>query len=408
MEFALTDEQRRLQSLARDFAYREVRPRARSLDKEVDPRNAYPEDLVRRASELGLRTIKLPKEYGGLGIDMLTEVIIFEELCAGDVGFGTTIAHPWREGRMLAEATTPDQRERYLPDFLADPTYMTALAMTEPTAGSDHSTPYSSDLGAGAQMTAVLSGEEWILNGRKHFITAGNVAKLLFVLARTDPSVPWVRGVSLFLVPSNAPEFRVAKVQDKLGIRVNPNTELVFDDCRVPAGNLVGRRNGGLEVLKKYAAGSKTKEGVKSLGIARAAYEEAVLWARDRRQGGKKLVEHPAIAHTLVDMATRIELCRSLIWRAAWCVDYDEEHAPKLEGMAKLAATSMAAEVAVKALEVFGGYGILRENHIEKLARDAIAMLHAFVGNHAMRENLSGILSREAVPLQPFTMGEAA
>ena len=120
MEFALSAQQLKWQKIARDFAYNEVRPRARELDKQPDPELAYPKDLVRRASALGLRTIKLPKQHGGLGIDTLTEVIIFEELCAGDVGFATTIAHPWREGRMLAEATTPEQRERYLPEFLAD------------------------------------------------------------------------------------------------------------------------------------------------------------------------------------------------------------------------------------------------------------------------------------------------
>lgn len=399
MEFTLSAQQLKWQKIARDFAYNEVRPRARELDKQPDPKLAYPKDLVRRASALGLRTIKLPKQHGGLGIDTLTEVIIFEELCAGDVGFATTIAHPWREGRMLAEATTPEQRERYLPEFLADDSYITALAMTEPSAGSDHSTPYFADLAAGTRTTAKLAGDEWVLNGFKHFITAGNVARILFVLARTDASVPWPKGVSLFLVPADSPGFRVARVQDKLGIRVNPNTELVFENCRIPKTNLVGQLNGALDILKKFAGGSKTKEGVKSLGIARAAYEEAVKWARTRVQGGRPLIEHAVISHMLAGMATEIELCRSIIWRAAWAVDYDEANASRLEAMAKIASTEMAAKVAVQALEVFGGYGILRENHIEKLVRDATAMLHAFVGNHAMRENLAGILSKEVLPL---------
>lgn len=398
MDFVLSEQQLKWQRIARDFAYREVRPRARMLDREPDPQMAYAEDLVRRASQLGLRTIKLPKADGGPELDTLTEVIIFEELCAGDVGFGTTIAHPWREGRMLAEAATPEQRRRFLPEYLADDAYVTALAMTEPTAGSDHSTPYFADIEAGARTTAVLDGDHWVLNGRKHFITAGNVARLLFVLARTDASVPWPQGVSLFLVPSDTPGFRVLRVQDKLGIRVNPNAELAFENCRVPKDNLFGKRNGALEVLRKYAAGSKTKEGVKSLGIARAAYEEAVRWARTRVQGGNPLIQHAVIAHTLASIATEIELCRSLIWRAAWAVDHDEANAPRLEGMAKLSATEMAAKVAVQALEVFGGYGVLRENPIEKLVRDAVAMLHAFVGNHAMRQNLAEILATEQLP----------
>jgi alkylation response protein AidB-like acyl-CoA dehydrogenase len=396
MNFELTAEQRELQAIARTFAYEEIQPRARELDRVADPAAAYPEDLVRRADALGLRLLKVPRAFGGREADGLTEAIVLEELCVGDVGFGTLLAHPWREGLMLATATTEDQRERFLKPFLSDPSGVTALCITEPHCGSDSSTPYCGDLNAGPRTTAVRDGDVWIINGRKHFITAGNRAGVLFVIARTNPHVPWPQGISVILVPGDAPGFRCERVQDKLGVRVNPNTELVFNNCRVPAANLVGQVNGGAAVLARFGPGSKTKEGVKSLGIARAAFEAADRWARERVQGGKPLIEHQVIAHTLADVAGQIELCRTLLWRAAWSIDHDRAVAPKLEAMAKVAATRMAADVAVRALEIFGGWGILRENPIEKLVRDATAMLHAFVGNSAMQENLATILRAEA------------
>ena len=162
-----------------------------------------------------------------------------------------------------------------------------------------------------------------MLNGRKCFITAGNVARFMIVYARTDPNVPWRQGVSAIVVPTDTPGYRCVHVMDKLGMRPNPNTEVVFDNVRVPAGNLLGEVNRGLDLLVKFGAGSKVKEGVKSLGAARAAYEEAVAWAHTRVQGGREIIRHQVIAHRLADMAAEIELCRSLCWRAGWSVDHD-------------------------------------------------------------------------------------
>jgi acyl-CoA dehydrogenase len=392
VDFRLTDSQRELQALARQFAYDEIQPRARELDRVADPADAYPEDLLRRASELGLRTLKIPRKYGGHEADSLTEAIVLEELCVGDVGFGTLLAHPWREGFILATLTTDVQRRRFLPRFLDDPLGMTAFCVTEPHCGSDSNTPFFSALDAGPRTTAVPDGDGWILNGRKHFITAGNKAQVLVVVARTATDRPWTQGISLFLVPDDTPGFRCHRVQDKLGIRVNPNTELEFANCRIPGDFLLGELNGGMAMLRRFGPGSKTKEGVKSLGVVRAAYEAADAWARQRVQGGKRLIEHQAIAHVLADMAAQIEVARTMLWRAAWAVDHAPDDVPRLEAMAKVFATRMAAEQTVKALEIFGGWGVLRENPIEKLVRDATSMLHAFVGNSAMLENLAGLI----------------
>jgi alkylation response protein AidB-like acyl-CoA dehydrogenase len=389
MDFTLTEEQRELQAIARTFARERVRPRARALDRLADPAKAWPADLFREASALGLRTFKLPREFGGRGADTLTELIVLEELCTADVAFGSSLAHPWREGRMLALAATPEARAALLKPFLDDPEGMTALGITEPHAGSDNSSGYDAELSAGPVTSAVRDGGAWVINGGKLFITAGNVARFMIVFARTDPGVPWRQGVSAFIVPTDTPGYRCVSVMDKLGMRPNPNTEVVFEDVRIPAGYLLGEINRGLDVLFKYGLSAKVKEGVKSLGAARAAYEEAVQWAGTRVQGGKPIIKHQSIAHRLANMAAEIEMCRSLCWRAGWAVDHDPVGGLPLQTMAKVKTCEMAARVAVEALEIFGGYGVLKDNPIEKIVRDAITMLHTTGGSDALRDDLA-------------------
>jgi alkylation response protein AidB-like acyl-CoA dehydrogenase len=389
MDFSLSDEQRQLQAVARKFARERVRARSRELDLLADPAAAWPADLFREASKLGLRTFKLPREYGGRGADTLTELIVLEELCSGDVAFGSSLAHPWREGLMLATATTEAQRERFLKPFLANDDAMTSLGITERHAGTDNASGFDADLDAGPKTTAVLDGDHWVINGRKIFITAGNVASFMLVMARTDPSVPWRRGVSFFFLPTDTPGYRCVRVMDKLGLRPNPNTEVVFENCRIPADNLLGPLNGGLPLLAKYGMASKVKEGVKSLGAARAAWEEAVAFAKTRVQGGRGIIEHQSIRHRLVEMAGDIEMCRSLCWRAGWACDHDPEGGLKLQTMAKIKTCEMAAKVTVQALEIFGGYGVLKENPVEKFVRDAVTMLHTTGGSDGLRDGLA-------------------
>jgi alkylation response protein AidB-like acyl-CoA dehydrogenase len=269
---------------------------------------------------------------------------------------------------------------------------MTALGITEPHAGTDNASGYEGDLDAGPRTSAVLDGDHWVLNGRKIFITAGNVARFMLVVARTDVSVPWRQGVSLFYVPTDAPGYRCVSVMDKLGLRPNPNTDVVFQNCRIPAGNLIGNLNGAQEILAKYGRSSRLKEGVKALGAARAAYEAAVAWCRIRVQGGNVIISHQSIAHRLADMASEIELCRSLCWRAGWACDHDPVGGLPLQTMAKIKTCEMAVKVTVQALEMFGGYGVLKENPVEKFARDAITLLHTTGGSDGLRDGLAALL----------------
>jgi alkylation response protein AidB-like acyl-CoA dehydrogenase len=392
ISFRLTGEQLELQHLARTFAAEEVRPRCRELDRVADPGLAYPTDLILRASELGLRTLTLPREYGGRAANAVTQAIVLEELCVGDAGFGMSLLHGWREGLALATETTAEQRERFLPAFASDPSYVTSLGLSEPHAGSDHVLPYTGDVFAGARTSAVIDGDEWVLNGTKRLISNAGVSKLLILMARTDPAVPWNQGVSLFLVPTDSPGFRAGAPEDKLGLRVNRNAEIHLEDCRIPLENVLGQVNEGAAVLARLAKGSLFKEGVKSIGVARAAYEEALSWCGQRVQGGKPIIEHQAVQASLAEMATGIEAAKSLAWRVAWAVENDPASAVALEPMVKIFAGEVAVRCAINALELHGGFGVLRQNYVEKLVRDAVTMLHAFGGNHALRSRLAAAL----------------
>lgn len=394
MDFRLTRQQLELQAIARRFAYEEIQPRARELDRAVDPRDAYPRDLVRRSSELGLRTMKIPVELGGLGVDMLTEVIVLEELSVGDVGFGMTIAHCWREGYFMAVATTPEQRDRFLPEFMADPEYVTSFGQTEEHSGSDNGLPYTADLSAGPRTSAVLEGEEWVINGAKRFITSGNVARMMVLQARTDPDVPFTQGLSTFLVPLDSPGVRVGRFEDKFGLRTNQNVEVIFDNARIPRDNLVGEVNRGYQVLEVIRHGSKTKEAARALGAARAAYEHAEAYARTRIQGGKPIIEHQSVGGILANLAMEIELARTLIWRAAWAADHDRDRVRPLEDMAKLFTSEMAIRTATAALQLFGARGATRDYPMEKLVRDAATILLPPIGNTAVQARLAGWLLR--------------
>jgi alkylation response protein AidB-like acyl-CoA dehydrogenase len=381
MDFKLTERQLELQALARKFAQEELRPQSRELDKIVDPAKLYPLDLIRKASKVGLRTAKIPEAAGGLGADIITECLILEELAWADGGFAMLIQHPWREGSILEGATTPEQRKRFFEPFMADDSYMTSYAITEPHSGSDHTLPYTEELNAGVTTSAVLEGDHWVLNGTKRFITNSQNANVIIVHVRTDPTVPWNEGLSLIVVPKDAPGFRVLKQQDKSGLRLNPNGDIAFENCRVPKDNLLGEVNKAHAIIRKYGKGTKTKGASRAIGIARACYDEALAFTKQRRQGGKLLIDHQVIA-------------RTMIWRAATAVDQGLPESQRLEGMAKITATDTVAEVARRALELFGSWGIGRETQMEKLTRDASMMLHAPAGNDAFREHLTKIMFR--------------
>ena len=398
MDFSLTDEQLELQATARRFAYTELWPAAQELDKAARPEDAFPAALVARASELGLRTLKLPAGYGGRGIDAVTEMVVLEEIAVGDCGFAMTLAHAWREGNMIARWGSPRQRERHLPELASDPAYLTSLANTESHAGSDNGLPFTGDLGAGPRTSAVLDGDHWVINGRKRFITNGNVARLIVVLARTDQGKPWTQGISGFLVPGDAPGLRVGRTEDKFGLRLNQNVELIFDNCRIPGDSMIGELHGGYALCEESLIGSKSKEAVRALGVARCAYELAMQWARLRTQGGSVLIEHESIAARMAQVLQEIELARSLIWRAAWSTEHEPDRARPLEDMAMIYTSEMGIRAVAQCLRIFGARGSLRDWPMEKLVRDASTIMLPPIGNEASWARLGHFIARDCEP----------
>jgi alkylation response protein AidB-like acyl-CoA dehydrogenase len=398
MDFTLTSEQQRLRSIAREFAYTELWPAAQQLDKAQTAREAYPASLVRRASELGLRTLKIPCEYGGMGADILTEVIVLEEIAVGDCGFAMTLAHAWREGNLLARWGTAAQRERFLPEFMSDPGYLTSLAITESQAGSDNGLPYAAEPQAGPQTTAVADGDWWVINGRKRFITNGNVARLVVLMARTDPSRPWTEGTSAFLVPADSPGLRIGRTEDKFGLRLNQNVELIFEACRIPRDCLIGELDHGHQLSEESLIGSKAKEAIRALGVARCAYELARHWAGQRVQGGSAIIGHESIATRLAQVLQEIELARTLIWRAAWAADHDPGRARTLEDFAMLYASEMGIRAVAQCLRIFGARGSLRDWPMEKLVRDAATIMLPPIGNEAAWVRAGRFIRQHAEP----------
>ncbi len=396
MDFDLTAEQLELRDIARQFARDEIVPASLKYDAKEDPAQCYSPELIARASELGLRTLTIPREFGGREADVVTEVLVLEELCTGDIGFGMSIQHAWREGYAIAKMTTDDQRKRYLPDFLDDPTYLTSNAVTESHFGSD-AAGSSSDPADGPRTTAERRGESWILNGSKRWITNANHARMILVLARTDPSVVWRDGCTYFLVPSNSPGFRVGRIENKSGIRMNTNGEILFENCEIPADNVLGGFNKGKSFGTRMSRGSRVKTAAKSLGVARAAYEEAVKYARERVQGGCAIIKHQAISAALVDIEVGIESARGLMYRAAWAVAKERPEASRLESLAKICAAEMALQATASALEIHGAYGIMRGTRIEKLMRDASCLSHLGRALHAAKANLGAVLDSDAV-----------
>jgi alkylation response protein AidB-like acyl-CoA dehydrogenase len=389
MDFTLSAAQLDLRDRVREFVETELRPTASERERQPDPLGRFPWDLIESASRrLDLRTLALREEFGGPGgWDELSQALVLEELSAGDMGLAQVFRAQFVYTEFFNVVATDAQRARFLPDFLDDHRCILAGAMTEPTTGSDHSLP-NDTAAAGPHCRAERDGDNYLLNGRKTLITSGGVARYYFIWARTDPEQPPSRGTTWFLVPAETPGLRIGHAYEKLGQRLATNAELIFEDCVVPAENVMGRENraGELGFHSNPAHGA-----AQAIGAARGAFEAAVARARWRVQGGVPIIEHQAVAAMVAEMAIGLEAARSLVWRA--CSTPIGEGPNLLGMMAKVQATEMAAEVTRKALQVFGGYGVTAEYPVEKFFRDAATLFHpAAATNQVMLQKIAGLL----------------
>jgi len=356
MNFDLSEEERMTRDCARDFAEKRLVPVA----KELDANGEFPHALVAELAGLGLLGVPVPEQWGGGGMSSVAYALAVEELSRGCASVGVTVsAHTSLACDPILKFGTDAQKERFLKP-LASGAKLGALAMTEPGAGSD--------LGA-AQMVAVRDGESYVLNGTKIFITNGGVADIVVVLASTDRAKK-TKGLATFIVEKGTPGFTVGKTEHKLGIRASNTAELVFQDCRVPAANLLGGEGQGFKVGLGTLDGGRIGIAAQAVGIGRAALEKAVGYAKQRQQFGQAIGSFQAIQWMIADSATELDAARLLYLRAAALKDKGERFSSEA-AMAKLFASETATKVTHRALQVHGGYGYTTEYPLERHYRDA-------------------------------------
>jgi acyl-CoA dehydrogenase len=357
VDFTLTDEQRALREMAHEFAANEMRPVAWDYDRD----STWPEDILRKAWELGILNTHIPEEYGGPGIDFLGGALIEEELGWGCSGIGTSIACNSLATAPIMIGGSEDLKRRYL-SSLSEEFKLASFCLTEPDAGSDVS---------GMRTTAIKHGDKYVINGSKCFITNGGYADFYTVYAKTDKDAGH-RGISAFVVPREAGVV-VDKKEDKMGQRASNTATITFNDCEVPADHLLGEENKGFKLAMMTL--DRTRPGVAAMavGIARAAFEFATDYSKERVQFGVPIAMHQAIQFMIADMATDIEAARLLVWKSAVLLDQGRRNTLE-SSHAKRFSADTAMKVATDAVQVYGGYGFIKEYPVEKLMRDAKIM----------------------------------
>jgi acyl-CoA dehydrogenase len=355
VSFALTEEQRALRDLAHEFAEREIRPRERDYDQY----STHPAAVIAKAHEIGLMNLHIPAEYGGLELGEFEGMLVGEELCWGCAGIGTAIAANGLGHGPVIIAGTDEQKREWLPPLLEEP-LLTSFALSEPNAGSDVS---------GIQTTAVRHGDEYVLNGSKMFITNAGHAAWLTVFASTDKSKGH-RGLTAFIVPTDVDGVIVEKHLDKMGQRSTDTSALAFQDVKVPVAYRLGDEGEGFKIAMKTLDFTRPGTAVGAVGVARAAFEYAAQYSKERVQFGMPIAMNQGVNFLIADMATKIEAARLLCWQAAWMIDQGLR-ATLQSSYAKRFAADICMEVTTDAVQVFGGYGYMKEYPVEKLMRDA-------------------------------------
>ena len=355
VSFALTDEQRELRALAREFAAREIRPRA----AEYDERSHHPADVVARAHEIGLMNLHVPETYGGPGLPAFDGMLVGEELNWGCTGIGTSLGANGLGAAPVIIAGTDDQKSRFLPQLIEEPV-LCSFGLSEPDAGSDV---------ARMKTTAVRNGDEYVLNGSKTFITNAGYANWTVVFAKTDPSKGH-KGISAFVVPMDTPGVTIEEHLDKMGQRATDTSAFALQDVVIPAENRLGEEGQGFKIAMQTLDFTRPGTAIGAVGVAQAAYEYAVDYAKERVTFDMPIAMHQGVNFLIADMATEIHAARLLTWQAAWMLDQGER-ATLYSSFAKRFAADTAMKVTTDAVQIFGGYGYMKEYPVEKLMRDA-------------------------------------
>lgn len=351
----LTPEHEMIRDAIRTFVREAITPNAAAWDRD----GTFPKDVHRQLGELGAYGVAVPEELGGAGLDYLSLALILEEIAAGDGGTSTVISvNNCPVCSMLMAFANDAQKQQWLVP-LARGEMLGAFCLTEPHVGSDASA---------LRTTAVRDSDHWVLNGVKQFITSGKHADVAIVMAVTDKAAG-KRGISAFLVPTNTPGYIVARLEDKLGQHSSDTAQIVFEDCRIPADCLLGEEGAGYKMALSGLEGGRIGIAAQSVGMARAAFEAALAYAKERESFGQPLFAHQAVQFRLAEMATRLEVARQMVWHAASLKDAGLP-CLKEAAMAKLNASEMAERVCSDAIQVFGGYGYVSDFPVERIYRD--------------------------------------
>ncbi len=356
MEFKLSDEQKMIQEMARDFAQSEVAPKAHELDMNSE----FPAEHIKKMAALGLMGMMVPTEWDGAGLDTVTYTLALEEISAACASTAVTMSvNNSLFCGPIAKFGTDVQKQKYLSPF-ARGERLGAYALSEPGTGSD---------AANQSTTATLKGDAYILNGRKNFITNGPNADAMVLYAMTDKSKRH-KGISCFLVDKDSPGFSIGKIEKKLGICASSTSEIVLEDCEVPKANMLGEEGMGFTIAMNTLDNGRIGIGTQAVGISRAAFEAARKYSTEREAFGKAICNFQALQHFMADMATRIDASRLLVHRAAWLKDHNQTFG-KQAAMAKLFASETANWVTDKAVQMHGGYGYIKDYAVERYYRDA-------------------------------------
>ena len=368
IDLSLTDEQKALQELARDFAQKEIAPRAAQWDRTGE----YPFEQLKQAHKLGLLNLTIEDAYGGGGLGWLEACIVGEELAAADAGFATAANANELALTPLHLAATPEQKQKFITPIAREAGYA-AFCVTEPGAGSDV---------AAMRMRAEKRGNEYILNGTKHFITNGNVAQLYTVFALTDPEKKH-RGMSCFAVAADSPGITHQHMGEKMGHRASDTAEIVFENVRVPAENLIGGEGNGFKIAMETFDRTRVGIGAAGVGVARAALEASIKFMKERQQFGQPIANFQGLQFMLADMAIKIETARLAVYHAAWLVDNNKAYA-FASAIAKAYGSDVAMQVTTDAVQLHGGYGYYADYKVEKYMRDA-KLLQIYEGTNQVQ-----------------------
>lgn len=374
MDYFLSEEQQMIVDIARQITDERIIPNRAALDEKHE----FPRDILNDMAKADLFGVPIPEEYGGFGGGCFDIVLAVEQLGRGCIGVGTAFAANFLGVYPIIISGSEEMKQKYLPDVATGKKFG-AFGLTEANAGSDAS---------GIQTTAVLDGDEWVLNGTKQWITNGGEAQIYSVVAITDRS-RGARGASMFVVEEGDPGFSCGPKEKKMGIRASSTTELIFKDCRIPKDRLIGRQGTGFITVMKTL--DLSRPGIASLGVGlgQGALDEAGRYAKQRKQFGKPVIAFQAVQHLLADMAIGVEAARALVYASAKHIQAHPKDMSKASAMCKTFATDMAMKVSTDAVQVMGGYGYMCEYPVEKMMRDA-KILQIYEGTNQIQRNVIG------------------